>query len=563
MSHVKQPWQYFSQHFSVQEMWQQIEKLTQDYSHENQKQLLALLKQLVGSLQQMNDRLESDLPDLAEPLLERLCPQLVRPMPARAIISFAALPDRLQSPYRLARGTVCSVQSAEKSEQKIPLTTLMDVDVLPLRLTNVIYAEQENNFQLVMDFNSDADINLKDMPLSHLPIYIAGDDKLATMVYGLLLEEVNTVTLYQLNPGGFEKISQGGSQWLQPLSFSHTGGLYHNQAKHPLYLPQQQLLFPEQHRFIDFSGLKALLSLSEIKKIRVIFSMKRPLPLFLSLRKDNFVLYATPAINLFNQQAEPVRIDHQKIFYPLSLHSSCKEDVQIYCIDEVVGIRQNGERRLYHPLQETDHVKKPCYSVARNQREGEENLYQLAVAGVSLNEAETLSCQLRVFNQNSLIEEPSVLVSEDTPAFIKQKIISFMPKIYYPPLGGQYLWRLVSFLSISYSSLDYRLLKELLALFNWGDDPSIKRKIDGLSKFKVEFSNCMKRGSVASVVKFVLEFDEKNYASLGEIYIFGQVLHHFFCLHVELGCFVATFVKCCPSNKWFEWENGVGKMALW
>ncbi len=66
------------------------------------------------------------------------------------------------------------------------------------------------------------------------------------------------------------------------------------------------------------------------------------------LNSANFKLFATPVINLFPKQAEPQKIDHLRLEYPLMSDVHHPEYFQVYAITEMKLLREKA--RTVKPL---------------------------------------------------------------------------------------------------------------------------------------------------------------------------------------------------------------------
>ena len=65
----------------------------------------------------------------------------------------------------------------------------------------------------------------------------------------------------------------------------------------------------------------------------------------------NFKLFTTPAINLFEKQAEPQKISHTQLQYPLLTDAHHPELYQVYSIVEMNMVREKSNQdEVYYPV---------------------------------------------------------------------------------------------------------------------------------------------------------------------------------------------------------------------
>jgi type VI secretion system protein ImpG len=154
-----------------------------------------------------------------------------------------------------------------------------------------------------------------------------------------------------------------------------------------------------------------------------------------------------------------------------------------------------------------------------------------------------------------------------------KRIVSLMhptPPI-QPPLGSSTLWRIVSQFSLNYLSLvegGGEALRELLLLYNFGDEETGKMHVEGISLVESEPWYARVRGehglSFARGRKVTIEFDESLYSG-GGIYLLASVLERFLGLYSSMNSFSKLVARVRSKQKTYtlrEWNPRAGQKPL-
>jgi len=216
------------------------------------------------------------------------------------------------------------------------------------------------------------------------------------------------------------------------------------------------------------------------------------------LSNERFILFATPAINLFKRDAESMLNDHKRNEYKLRPLRNQKNNYQIYSVDKVVGqSRRSGTTTSYNDigLANPDLNSKPVYQLSHREVENEGSQVFISFSypqDFNITNQETLVIELTCSNG----EHPSKLKPGEIskPTSSTSELMTFS-NIIKPsehqnvPAGSSMLWRLLSHLSLNYLSLaDTENLKALLGLYifsgNTGNALEIanRKRVEGVSK---------------------------------------------------------------------------------
>jgi type VI secretion system protein ImpG len=140
-----------------------------------------------------------------------------------------------------------------------------------------------------------------------------------------------------------------------------------------------------------------------------------------------------------------------------------------------------------------------------------------------------------------------------------------------PPLGSSTFWRIISQLSLNYLSLvedGGEALRELLLLYNFGDEETGKKHVLGITRVESGPWHARVRGehglSFARGRKVTIEFDESYYSG-GGIYLLASVLERFLGLYASMNSFSKLVARVRSKQKTYtlrEWHPRAGQIPL-
>jgi type VI secretion system protein ImpG len=125
-----------------------------------------------------------------------------------------------------------------------------------------------------------------------------------------------------------------------------------------------------------------------------------------------------------------------------------------------------------------------------------------------------------------------------------------------PSLGGALQWRLISHLSLNYTSIvegGEEALKEILKLYDFEDSPATRQQINGIVSLQSQHVTKRIDQSFCRGVQITIDFDEDKFVGAG-IYLFACVLERFLGQYVSVNSFsqlvAKTLQKKGTLKKW-------------
>ncbi len=542
---------------------------------------------LTGRLRQ---KLDDELPELSHSLMHLLWPNYMRPLPAFSMLQFDPL-ERPGPALRVERET--RVASKPINGVSCQFRTCYPTDVLPLALVELKHSVNGEGSLLSLRMNMTCDGHLGEVALSRLRLHLAGERYISQMLYLGLLRHLHGVTVVPLDGDGRAVEGHDNLAFslpptcVQPVGFAEEEALIPyplNTFRGYRYL-QEYFAFQDKFLFVDLGGLERLNSLPEeaLKQVRGLelrFDIRQSSAQRLRPTLDNVKLYCTPIVNLFQHDAMPVRLDGKQDEYLLMPSRLGSENCAVFSVDSVTGWRVDGSgSQRYVPFESFEHDQsfdvtdeQTHYSVRQRPALLHEGLDTYLSFGTRQPEAsETLSIELTCTNQNlprRLNQGDICLPSEGTPEFLTFRNIGPVTPSYAPPLTRDFLWKLISNMSLNYLSLaNVDALKVILETYDlprYYDEHAervSKNLLNGLKSIRHEHVDRLHRGLPLRGLRTELTIDPQGYVGEGDVFVFASVLNEFFALYASLNSYHELRVNSTQGES-YQWTPRMGLQPL-
>ena len=531
-------------------------------------------------------RLDDSYPQFTESLLETLYPHYLRPFPSCSIVRIAAheaaggaQPARLA---HIARGTL--LRSPPVQGVACKFSSTYDVTLAPLTITRLhfsplidappgLHLPDGASALLSISFASSSDnYDLEQSGLRQLRLFADGEPS----VRAALLD-----ALFLRGAGAYVALEEHGP-WqavdglpLTLAGYAEDEALIPFSARsHPaLRLLTEYFAFPEKFQFLDIAWpMLASLLPRQCRQFTLHLPLKgvrsdsHEARLLSAVSRDNLLLGCTPVVNLFAKSGVPIRLTHTEPDYALVADATHAFAYDIHSIEAVTLVRKDeaGERLS---------TFLPLYATLQGARAGhghEHGQYWLArrddaVAAVSPGHemrlslidpqfspgsaaCATVSTQLLCSNRDLPTQlhyglPGGDLLAEDVPDGIPVRFLRKPTPSYRFDADSGAHWRLISHLSLNYSSLTQAGLGEfqkMLGLYDLPRSPTTQRLIQGI----VTLEHGSTRAWMPTVpfptlmpgIAIRLGIDEQAFVG-SSLYLFAQVLQRYFALNSQLNCF--------------------------
>lgn len=534
------------------------------------ERLLEAFAFLTGRIQK---KIDDSFPELTESMLQIIYPHYTRPLPSMTTVKFMPrLINVSPSGQTIAKGT--RLLSPPIKGTKLAFTTVQDVELLPVEVTGADFTLPYNP-----GIGADGGIKIELSPApgltlgavewpDHIRFFFNGQQQHVFRLYELIMNnsvEVRIVS-YTEEKGVRRRddVVRLGAERLVACGFDQSESLlpWPQQSFEGYRMLYEYFAFPEKFLYFDLHG---------VDRIRHMAGNRLEVEIYLNdsgadqllLDQDTFCLYATPAVNLFKQVALPVRVEHRKTKYPIYHDVSTKHTTEVFSIDSVVGVGENGDGETeYHPFYSVSHygqnVDQDAYwHVHRvpSPRKGDQGMdVCLAFTDTGLAEAQPACSTLTVNTTCTNRGLPARLtpggiardfyLEQESPIEGISCLMKPTPSV-RPKPGSRMQWRLISHLSLNYLSLlsaNGEGLKELLKLYDIHDSAITRHQIEGIESVEYRHETMRMGRSFCRGVEVTIVFNEDKFVG-SSVYLFSAVLDRFLSQYVSINSFTRLVVK--------------------
>lgn len=547
-------------------------------------------------------RLDDDFPEISEALLDVLYPQLVRPLPAMAIVEMHIDPlqGKLAGGFSVPRGAI--LRSRPVQGTPCEFQTCYDTTLWPLTIDKVEWTAPEGVGvpdavgAVRVAIRALPGMKLSEIQLDTLRLHIAGDSNVADTLYELLANNCAQVVLRDPDRPTRSPVQLGASA-VVPVGFGENEGML------PLpprmfagyRLLQELFAFPQKFHFIDIQGLGPALRVLEAgERAELLFAIspferaERRQALELGLSARALRTGCTPAVNLFHQSAEPILLTERTFEYPVVADARRRLDVDVWSIDKVTIVEENArEPRVVYPLYANHHdldergdavFWKATRRPSSWRTDGGSDVF-IAFSDLSgrlrVPDVDVVTIHVTCYNadlpgrlQFGSEGQGDFELVTGGPIERISCVVTPTPTV-YPKLGKSLLWRMISSLSLNHASLvedGVDALRDLLRLHNLAETLAGERQIEGLVGVKSEpsFARVYSSHGVAYArgTRVDFEFNEEQFAG-GGMFLFASVLERFLALYASMNSFTQVSARSRQRRRVVrEWPPRAGWRTL-
>ncbi len=525
----------------------------------------------------LRQKLDDEFPEIVHDLARLLWPHYLRPIPAATTIAFSPK-SIIKQPAIIPAGTALSSMPVDGTSCRF--RTRYDVEVSPLSILEGSFqqpAGQPPQIRLVMQL---AGLTMSSWNIRSLRFFLADDYNAASDLYYLLARRLKRIVFQPHGNGGRMILPP---EHLKPIGFSPETALfeYPSHAFAGYRILQEYFYAPETFLYVDLTGWDQWIHRGDGDRFEIIFELDTlsiPPP---RVTRRSFVLFATPAVNIFQHDADPISLDHRRVWYRIRPAGMSPDACQIYTVDQVTGYVQSKTlEKRYSPFDQfhPDFKSTPTYytSYRRSPLNQGVDVY-LAVAYPSVSGGDglapetltiSLSCTNGFLPRNLRIGD-ICLPGKACPEYAAFTNITPLTPALVPPLGTDFLWRLISHLSLNYLSLiDPNHLRALLDLYVFPDRDHVhrmsanKRRIAGIESVEDRSADRLFRGGLIRGRDIRMKLRSDHFASMGDLFLFGCVMDQFLGGYASINSFTALQIEDVLKGELFSWQARLGHQPL-
>jgi type VI secretion system protein ImpG len=518
-------------------------------------------------------KLHDEFPELTEALLGTLYPHYLAPIPSMAVAQFEVDPARANLPQghtverhsrlfsREVRGTPCRFRTAYP-------VTLWPIELVQARYQTSPFGKdvvpppkaQQAKAMLRLELAAAPGASFAGLDIGNLRFFLSGRDAVVHPLYELLFNHV----VQGVVRGSSDDVPLAllSTDSLKPVGFDRDEGLvpYPHRSFLGYRLLTEYFAFPNKFLFVDLHWPR-LDRLRLGDRLEILLFFDRAIPnLESQVTAETFRLGCTPIVNLFEQEADPIRITHTKSEYQVLPDVRNHSVMEVYSIDSVQSTNLETQQTIdYQPVYAFKHasdaegqkaywqmIRRP--SVRQNDQ-GTEVFLSLVDLDFEPRRppAEVLMVRTTCTNRD-LPKDLRAAGGEDwgfqleavAPCRKIVPIVAPTSPARLPP--EEYRWRLLSHLALNHLSISdaedgAAALREVLKVYDYASTAVSRQHIDGIesvsSRRKVApISDGLGRGFCRGI-EITIEFDEEKYAGSG-VFLFASVLERFLALYASI-----------------------------
>lgn len=534
----------------------------------------------------LREKVEDEFPELTHSMINMLWPNYLRPIPSMTILAFT--PNSSVSEKQVIhKGT--QVDSKPVFETKCRFSTCRSVDLYPLICTDVKAQHTREATTIYLSLEMLGDTNVGSALLDDLRFYLGGDKYSSQMIYLWLNHYLDKVTIevngsqFPLEEGCFKTVGFDSCDALLP---------YPTNVYEGYRVLQEYLSFPEAFHFFDLVGLDRAIPKNVTGAFSIQLHFSKTLPADVRVKKEDFLLYCTPIINLFEHDADPIALSGRQSEYRISPSNRYPSHYEVFNVESVTGWqdsesegkRVRGAKRVYSSFESFQHEvervrnRNALYYRTRVKDSIRDDGFDSFISFVRSDETvsfdvdEAVSIKLKCTNRLLPLElgVGDICKTTDTsPPFATFANLSVPSQSLRPVLDGSLLWTLISNLSLNYLSL---LSKDALssvlraydfrALVDRQAEQVSKRRLAAIQKIESKPLDKVLRGLPVRGLQSTLYVDQLGFGSEGDLFLFGTVLSHFFALYASINSFHELNLVNTTNQEKYTWGVQTGMQPL-
>jgi len=539
---------------------------------------------LTGKLRESMDK---EFPELTHGLTQLLWANYLQPIPSYTIVAFTPEKEKIEKQV-VPKNTQLESYS-DRHDVKCPFLTNYEVDLHPIELKKVNYFTNGYSSTIELDFNLTSGALLDNLDLDTLRFYLGGSEFVSQELHLFLHRYVSSIEVGIPELSSKEPLFTLEKNAIASVGFAEDQNMLPKQQNvfHAYVLMQEYFCYRDKFNFVDMKGFKKFKGLKsdileKYSNFRVSIYFDRHLSIADDLKVENFRLFCTPAVNIVETDSVPLRKSHKNEEYEILPADLDLEHTEVLQILEVEGWTDDYSTYAnFLPFGSFEHAKlnQEFYSQRVKLTEDNKRLKTFirfapnTIEHASfLDKSMVISVKILATNKNIpstlRLGDVNKLHSSAAVSNVEVENITIPSKSYLPPVEGDFLWRLISNMSLNYLSLGnittFRTLIEAYDFPGIGDAMQHRKTetlLRGLDNISYKTSEMIYKGLSIRGIETTIELDPDCYTSLGEAYIFSNVLNDFFTLYCNLNSFHRLEVKV-DRHEVFTWEARLGQQSL-
>jgi type VI secretion system protein ImpG len=304
----------------------------------------------------VHHKLDDEFPEVTDALLNVLYPHYLAPIPSMSVVQFVLDSDqgKLTTGHRIQQGATLYSQAV--GDMPCRFRTCYPVTLWPVEVTSARFDEPDR-----VSPHPDAAVVIKlelrclggqtfaGLELDRLRLFLHGESPLVYALYELLLNHTCQVQLRPAERQASVKPIVLSSGCLRAVGFGPDEGMlpYTHRSFLGYRLLQEYFAFPEKFLFVDVCELDRAARAGYKDRMEILICLDKAPRLEQPINAGTFRLGCTPIVNLFEQIAEPIRLNHAQAEYRVIPDVRRQSATEVYTIETV----SSTSPHLQEPLQ--------------------------------------------------------------------------------------------------------------------------------------------------------------------------------------------------------------------
>ena len=523
---------------------------------------------LTGLLRQ---KLDDEFPEIIHGLMDVIFPHYLRPLPAASLVQFTPKPGLTESVF-VPAGT--SLASVPVGGTECLFRTCFDTEVHPLEIRQVELDQKPGRSPfLKLSFHLNG-VDLSRWQPTSLRFFPGETFDQSVTLFMLLTRYIKDIELRPHDQGNVYRLPP---EALRTVGFERKNSLlpFPTQTFTGFRYLQEYFYLPQKFLFLELHGWEKWRHRGTGADFDIVFNLKEVEFTLPQVNAGKIILFATPVVNLFPCDADPVLYDHRTEKVRIHPAGLGQNHLQVFSVDRVVGFQRGSvTRREYFPIElytsgeKSDSVYQLIHSLSPTDGTPQLELFFPYRKESEDPATETLSMSLTCTNgtlPDSLKPNDICRQTFDSPEMLIPRSLMSPTASVNPPLGKNTLWKFLSHLSMNFLAVtDRDNLQSLLRLYVYpeGRDKSKitanLRRIEGIMGLVVQQADRMIQGVALRGYKVEMTADRDYFANVGDMILFGSLIDLFLGTYSSMNSFVQFQLKDRLSGETYLWPPRIG-----
>ncbi|MCZ7859033.1 type VI secretion system baseplate subunit TssF [Agrobacterium salinitolerans] len=518
-----------------------------------------LIQSFAYSAARVRQKLDDEFPELSDSLLETLYPHYLAPIPSMSVVQFTPS-TALATVQTLPRHS--EILAEPVGGESCRFRTTQAVEIAPLQIAAATLSGQPIDAPFSASFTGAASclrLSLRstaprggafpEMGLTKLQVFLSAAWQQATALYELLTNHCVGMALARHAEDKEAIFLPAGN--LTPSGYTRDQAMlpYPANSFDGYRLFTEFFALPQKFLFLDIDGLDKW-SGGDCELYIYLDAADTQLERMVSVR--DFVLNASPVINLFKQSCEPLSLDGTRTEYRLLPDARRQRTREIYAVENVQLTSRSGQTEKTSPFfgrTQRNNGANVFWQIQRRFDDDGSSDTDIAFVDQKRGPLGPLDMVASIDTLCINRELPSQLPFGGGHPFLQlstgneaiKSIHALMPPTAAIRVNERSAreWRLISHLLLNHLSLTDSggaALKDILLLYSFRDSPETRQLVEAISNVEAQNSHARIGSAMVPGTDITVEFDPALIARPAA-FVFANVLNHFFGLYTSINSF--------------------------